>query len=79
MEFNDAINYRDILDGQKIQASLSDMISSAKDETIKRMNAAFDYYNDIIDKAGAIQVIRGESLDTGKEGYSVYKVLYSHF
>jgi hypothetical protein len=78
MEINDTITYRDILDGQKIQVSLSDIISSAKDETIKRMNAAFDYYNDIIDKADAIQIIRGESLDTGKEGYSVYKVLYSH-
>lgn len=78
MELNDAINYRDILGGQKIQVRLSDIISSAKEETIKRMNAAFDYYNDIIDKADAIQIIRGESLDTGKEGYSVYNVLYSH-
>jgi len=78
VEFSDTINYIDILDGQKMQVSLSDIISSAKDETIKRMNAAFDYYNDIIDKAVAIQIIRGESLDTGKEGYSVHKVSYSH-
>jgi hypothetical protein len=78
MEFHETINYRDILDGQRMQVSLAGLMNSARDETIRRMNAAFDYYNDIIDRAGASQIIRGESLDTGREGYSVSKVLYSN-
>jgi hypothetical protein len=71
------LEYRDIVDGQKMTDSLSNLFLSAKAESINRIIAAFSYYHDKIDKAEAMQIIRGESLDTGREGCSVCNIAYS--
>ena len=77
IEIAEKIDYRDIVHGQKMADSLSNLFVSAKAESINRINAAFAYYHDKIDKAGAMQIIRGESLDTGREGCSVSKIVFS--
>ena len=71
----EVVNYYDILSGQKIQRNLSDLLKAAEDESIKRIHAAYAYYNDAIDRACAMQIIRGESLDTGREGCPVHEVV----
>jgi len=77
IELADKIEYRDIVNGQEMTDSLSNLFLSAKAESINRINAAFAYYHDKIDKAEAMQIIRGESLDTGREGCSVCNIAYS--
>ena len=76
---DEIVNYCDILSGQKTQRKLSDLLKAVEDESIKRINAAYAYYNDTIDRACAMQIIRGESLDTGEEGCSVHKVICSKY
>lgn len=75
----EVVNYYDILSGQKIQRKLSDLLKAAEDESIKRIHAAYNYYNDTIDRACAMQIIRGESLDTGREGCPVHKVVCTKY
>jgi hypothetical protein len=79
IKMDEVVNYRDILSGRKIQRNLSDLLKAAEDESIKRINAAYAYYIDAIDRAGAMEIIRGESLDTGEEGCPVHKAIYSKY
>jgi len=78
IEIGEIIHYRDMLNGQEKQVSLTELLKAAENESIKRIYAAYAYYNDIIDKAYAMQIIRGESLDTGKEGCSVNEYTIPH-
>jgi hypothetical protein len=57
--------------------NLSDLFATAKAESINRINGAFAYYHDMIDRAAAMQIIRGESLDTGREECPVRNIVYS--
>jgi hypothetical protein len=79
LEIAERIEYRDIVHGRKMTESLSDLFLSAKSESIHRINAAFAYYHDRIDRAAAMQIIRGESLDTGREGCPVCNIAYSQW
>lgn len=76
---DEIVNYCDILSGKKMQRNLSDLLKAVEDESIKRINTAYAYYNDTIDRACAMEIIRGESLDTGREGCSVQKVICSKY
>jgi hypothetical protein len=78
LELAEKIEYRDIVHGREMTGSLPDLFLAAKSEAIHRINAAFAYYHDRIDKAAAMQIIRGESLDTGREGCPVCNIVYSH-
>jgi hypothetical protein len=77
MELKGVFDYCDILHGHALQESFANLFESAKKESIKRITAAFDYYDDDIDKSCAMQIIKGESLDTGKEGCSVSNIAFS--
>jgi hypothetical protein len=77
IEIAEKLDYRDIVHGRNMTESLSNLFVSAKSESINRINAAFAYYHDRIDKAGAMQIIRGESLDTGREDCPVCNIAYS--
>jgi hypothetical protein len=77
MELKGVIDYCDILHGHALQDSFSNLFESAKEESIKRITAAFDYYDGGIDKSSAMQIIKGESLDTGREGCSVSNIAFS--
>jgi hypothetical protein len=79
IEIGEIINYRDILSGQEKEGSLTGLLKAAEDESIKRIHAAFDYYNDSIDKACAMEIIKGESLDTGEEGCPVHRVVCTRY
>jgi len=78
IEIGEIIRYRDILSGLEKVVSLTELREAAENESIKRISVAYEYYNNKIDKVGAMQVIRGESLDTGKEGCPVNEVTVSH-
>jgi hypothetical protein len=75
----EVVNYYDILSGHKIQRKLTDLLKAAEDESIKRIHAAYSYYNDTIDRDCAMQIIRGESLDTGREGCPVHEVICTKY
>jgi hypothetical protein len=77
LELTEKIEYRDIVHGRELTESLADLFQTAKAESINRINAAFAYYHDRIDRAAALQIIRGESLDTGREGCPVRHIAYS--
>jgi hypothetical protein len=55
------------------------LLKAAEDESIKRIDAAYAYYNDTIDRGCAMEIVRGESLDTGEEGCPVDMAIYSKF
>lgn len=76
---DEVVNYHDILSGRKIQRKLADLLKAAEDESIKRIHAAFSYYNAAIDRECAMQIIRGESLDTGREGCPVHEVICTKY
>lgn len=78
IEIGEIIHYRDMLSGKEKKVSLTELLKAAEKESIKRISAAYAYYNIIIDKPDAMQIIRGESLDTGKEGCSVHEMTTSH-
>jgi hypothetical protein len=78
MQLKGVVDYCDILHGHALQESFSNLFESAKEESIMRITAAFDYYDDDIDKSHAMQIIKGESLDTGREGCSVSKIAFSN-
>jgi len=77
LELAGKIEYRDIVHGREITESLADLFQTAKTESINRINAAFAYYHDRIDRAATLQIIRGESLDTGREECPVRHIAYS--
>jgi len=79
MEIGEVIEYRDILTGQEKQGSLTWLLKAAEDESIKRIEAAYAYYNNTIDRGCAMEIVRGESLDTGEEGCPVDKAIYSKY
>jgi hypothetical protein len=78
IEIGEIIRYRDMLSGQEKEVRLTELLKAAENESIKRISAAYAYYNTKIDKADAMQIIRGESLDTGKEGCSVNELTTSN-
>jgi hypothetical protein len=78
IEIGELILYRDMLTGQEKEARLTELLKAAEDESIKRISAAYAYYSIKMDKAEAMQIIRGESLDTGKEGCSVSELRTFH-
>ena len=75
IELEETIRYRDILSGRELEGNLSTMLRHVRDESIERIKAAFAYYNSLIDKAEAMRIIRGESLDTGREDCPVRLVI----
>ena len=74
MVLAETITYRDIISGKEIERSLESLLKHAQDESIRRIKTAFAYYADEVDLAGAMQVIKGESLDTGREECPVHLV-----
>jgi hypothetical protein len=75
IEIDETIKYCDIVSGKELQSNLTALLKFAEDESIKRIKAAFAYYNDMVGKADAMRIIRGESLDTGREDCPVHKVI----
>lgn len=75
MEMDETLRYCDILSGVEIEGNLTALLKHAQDESIERIIAAFAYYNNLIDKADAMRIIRGESLDTGREDCPVQLVI----
>lgn len=74
LQLKQTIDYRDIVDGHARQESLQDLLESARVEAITRIDAAVSYYEGNLDRAAAIRVIRGESLDTGREDCPVTRI-----
>lgn len=74
LELKHTIDFRDIIDGRARQESLTGMLESAREEATKRINAAIAYYDGEMDRAAALLVIRGESLDTGREDCPVSSI-----
>jgi hypothetical protein len=74
LELKHAFEFRDIVDGQEKNGTLLEMFESAREEAIRRMDSAIAYYEGKIDKAAAMDVIRGESLDTGREDCPVSRI-----
>jgi hypothetical protein len=77
LELEQSIDFRDIIDGRKRRESLPDMIDLARGEAIKRMNAAIAYYDGTMGQAAAMEVITGESLDTGREDCPVSRITHT--
>jgi Zinc dependent phospholipase C len=65
---------RDIIDGRTMRWSLDELLESAREEGIRRIETAVDYFYGRIDKIAAMEVIRGESLDTGREDCPVNSI-----
>jgi hypothetical protein len=74
VEWDQVVEYRDIIDGESRRHSLSDLFQSARDEAIKRISTAILYYEGKIDRDAAEWTMTGESLDTGKVGCSVREI-----
>ncbi|HEX9022307.1 MAG TPA: zinc dependent phospholipase C family protein [Geobacteraceae bacterium] len=77
MELSETIRYRDIISGSEIERSLSSLLKHAQEESIRRIKTAFAYYEGKVDLEGAMLIIRGESLDTGREECPVHMVVCS--
>ncbi len=77
MALAETIRYRDIISGKEIERTLESLLKHAQEESIRRIKTAFAYYADEVDLVAAMQVIRGESLDTGREECPVHMVVCS--
>ncbi len=75
MEIAERFSYRDIVSGKELEGSLTALLKAAEAESVRRITAAFAYYNGETEKGDAMQIIRGESLDTGREDCPVHQVI----
>jgi hypothetical protein len=71
------IRYCDIIDGNPQERELKELFDTAIEKTIQRTNAAISFYQGTMDRDAALKIIRGESLDTGREGCPVRLVKHT--
>jgi hypothetical protein len=77
LQFRQTVSIRDIIEGHPRRENLNEMLESARKEAINRITAAIVYYDGNVDQAAAMEIIRGESLDTGREGCPVGMIRYT--
>ena len=77
LQLQQDVSFRDIVEGHARRETLADLFDSAREEAIKRINAAIVYYDGNVGQAAAMEIIRGESLDTGREGCSVRSIRHT--
>jgi hypothetical protein len=71
------IRFRDIIEGDSRERKLQELFDHAMEESIRRISAAISFYQGTIDKSAAMEIIRGESLDTGREGCPVTMIIHT--
>ena len=71
LRLDHTVSVRDIVEGHARLENVSDMFETSREEAIRRIMAAIVYYDGNVDQAAAMEIIRGESLDTGREGCPV--------
>jgi len=77
LRLRETVNIRDIIEGHPRRENLTDMFETAREEAIRRITAAIVYYDGNVEQAAAMEIIRGESLDTGKEGCPVRLIMHT--
>ncbi|MEI7497662.1 MAG: zinc dependent phospholipase C family protein [Candidatus Falkowbacteria bacterium] len=60
------INYRDIITGESKTTTIYDLFNQAREKAVEMVDAGYAYYRGKISRLEAEQIIRGESLDTGR-------------
>jgi hypothetical protein len=70
------IDYRDIITGAPLHTTVEELFEKAMLLAIERITVASDYYHGKIKSEEAKKIIRGESLNTGRENCPVTEIKY---
>jgi hypothetical protein len=71
------ITYLDLITGVQNSATLDDLFEKATGLAVSRIESAFDFYQDKITEEVCLEIIQGESMETGKINAPVSEIRYT--
>lgn len=74
--FPDTVKYRDIITGENLITNIQDLFKKSEEFSLRLIDAAYRYYNGEMSREQAKQIIRGESLNTGRLNAPVTEIKY---